>query len=260
MRSNPFDQRLSAFSNKLGVDHPFLLTASIVASLGADEDVAIPLYLAFGLLGTLVSWSLVSNHLELSSSLRNNTRNLGNCGLDMIMVWVVTCAVESSIKIIVRRARPMQRTKLVLPGDLFSFPSGHTMRGFYYYVPYLFTSRYARLVLHGAPSLTLAPIAIAAAGLTGFSRIARCRHWPTDVIVGGALGCVLGAYFEALEQQTRLWFISYAVYWAVCSALLQYIPAVRRLFEAKEASGEWTLFVIIVVGCWVLYQDDSVQA
>ena len=273
--ANYLDELLSDKVNKLGDKIPVLLTASLIASFGADEDIAIPLYLFAGIVGTFFSWSLVATHLTVDESCRNCLRATGNLGLDMVMVWVLTCAIESTLKLLFQRPRPRPRTKAVLPGDIYSFPSGHSMRGAFYYLPYLSRSRFVQaattavssaLLTSSSPAvlplnssalpLPLCSLAVAGAVLTGFSRVAHLRHWPSDVLMGGVLGYVLGLWFEALPQAARMQAFSAAVLWAVAVAVLQYWSGVRRVFST---SGEWSLFVVVVVLCHWLYLDDSVQ-
>ena len=262
---NPLDQWLSDKAHQLGKKFPILITSSVLASFGADEDIAIPLYLTAAIAGTFFSWSLISNYVSMDIWYKNCLRGLGNVGLDMIMVWVLTCAVESTIKLIFRRSRPMLRTKAALPGDIYSFPSGHTMRGFYYYIPYMMRSRFVSAAHHsimGSINLnytSLLPIAFTGAILTGFSRVARLRHWPSDVVMGGAIGCAFGAMFETTEQRVRFQVITISVLWAVAVALLQYLSSIRSLFKTKKPSTEWSAFVIVVLFCYWLYTHDSVQ-
>ena len=258
--TNVFDAYLSRHAAALGNRNPLLIIASVGASLGADEDVGLPLYATAGLVGTIFSWSLVRNILGIDSVWGSGFRDIGNVGLDMIMLWVLTCAIESSLKLIFRRPRPTLRTKASLPGDIFSFPSGHTMRGFYYYVPYLFTSRYVEKALGASPPIGFLPLALLAALLTGFSRIARLRHWPTDVLAGGLIGCLLGFYFErCVSQQTRLYVFGMGMLWAMFVTVAQYSPVARREFCTTKPSTEWTLFVFLAAMCFWLYTDDSVQ-
>lgn len=265
MRANYLDELLSKKANKVGEKYPVLLTASVMASFGADEDIAIPLYLFAGIVGTFFSWSLIANHLTVEESVRSGLRVMGNLGLDMMMVWVLTCALESTLKLLFQRPRPQPRTKAVLPGDIFSFPSGHSMRGAFYYLPYLTRSRFVQAAVAAVSSrplpssALLLPLAGAGAVLTGFSRVAHLRHWPSDVLAGGALGCALGLWFEALPQPARLQSFSGAVLWAVAVAALQYWRGARRIFSTTEPSGEWSLFAVVVVLCYWLYRDDSVQ-
>ena len=254
------DMQLSRRAAQLGQRCPALNWVSVAASLGADEDVGAPCYLAGGLAGTLFSWSLVSAQLGISRELRACLRGVGNLGLDMVMVWVLTCLIESTIKLFVRRARPSLRTKASLPGDIYSFPSGHTMRAFYYYLPFLFHSRYVH-ALCGQLSSKLAPVALLCALLTGFSRVARLRHWPSDVLAGSAIGCAFGWSFETAAQETRLQAFFGALVWATLVAVAQYSASVRRSFNfgTSTHSAEWTLFVVVSWACFWLYTDVSVQ-
>ena len=190
-------------------------------------------------------------------------RGIANLGLDMVLIWALTSMTESTLKLIVRRARPMPRTKAALPGDTFSFPSGHTMRGFYYYVPYLFGSRFVAAAF-GEPFAFLPtwalPLALTAAALTGFSRVARLRHWPTDCLAGGLLGAVGGYFFEAASQAgVRVPVFRVSVAWALGIAALQHCAAARRVFGTTVADESWTLFAVLAGACLWLYEDPSVQ-
>jgi undecaprenyl-diphosphatase len=69
---------------------------------------------------------------------------------------------------------------IVTPLDRYSFPSGHTLHAV------LFSSI---LVAHFPP---LAPLLVPFAVLVGMSRVVLGLHYPSDVLVGGALGGALG--------------------------------------------------------------------
>jgi membrane-associated phospholipid phosphatase len=61
-----------------------------------------------------------------------------------------------------------------------AFPSGHTM------------SAFATATVIAAEYPNAAPYAYAAAGLVGISVMKRRWHWPSDVIVGAAIGYLIG--------------------------------------------------------------------
>lgn len=84
----------------------------------------------------------------------------------------------------VQRARPFESDagvgSLVVPGDAFSFPSGHTATAWLMAV----------LCSGWLPALAL-PL-LAWASLVGLSRIVLGVHYPSDVLVGALLGASSG--------------------------------------------------------------------
>jgi undecaprenyl-diphosphatase len=90
----------------------------------------------------------------------------------------------------VKRLRPMEGPwglqALVIPGDAFSFPSGHTASAFLV----------SAVVVGQAPAL-LPPMA-AWALTVALSRVALGVHFPTDVLAGGAFGLAAARGARAL--------------------------------------------------------------
>lgn len=88
------------------------------------------------------------------------------------------------LKPLVMRPRPFvthpDLTALVIPGDPWSFPSGHTMSSF---------AAASAFCMYHPKSGALACIL---AGLIGFSRLYACVHYPTDVLAGLLLGIPCG--------------------------------------------------------------------
>ncbi|ABA89543.1 hypothetical protein Pcar_2304 [Syntrophotalea carbinolica DSM 2380] len=97
---------------------------------------------------------------------------------------LLAIGVFSLLKRLIRRPRPFESwtdlSCLVLPPDRFSFPSGHTLTAF---------AMYGSL---GGLLPALVPLLLTSAVLIGLSRVYLGAHYPTDVLVGGLLGTLLG--------------------------------------------------------------------
>jgi membrane-associated phospholipid phosphatase len=101
---------------------------------------------------------------------------------------------ESILKLIFRTTRPYyakQSTFHSILGEVYSFPSGHTLRGFYWMF-WLTRNRFVRLFIHLPRARYFLPWAIG----VGWSRVAKGKHWPIDVFAGAIVGSVLGYIVE----------------------------------------------------------------
>lgn len=113
-------------------------------------------------------------------------------GMDSLLLQAILLAfaIERPVYFILKngfkRNRPSVALKgyrsVITPSDKFSFPSGHTSAAF----------MMATLLGHYYPPLLL-PLFIWA-GLIGFSRVTLGVHFPTDTLVGGAMGISIGIF------------------------------------------------------------------
>lgn len=116
-----------------------------------------------------------------------------------------SCAIgtcfESIFKWTFQRVRPRYSTQsehYSISGEWFSFPSGHSLRAFYWMF-WLSRSKFVKLIRH----LVQFPRArhfIPWATLVGWSRVAKGRHFLLDVFCGAILGSLLGYIFEDLAN------------------------------------------------------------
>lgn len=154
---------------------PLFRAMIIACSLAGDEIVHFPLPLAFGL-GFVLTGK--NENIPIVAEI------FGDIGM--------LCFVEMVAKSWSRRDRPSyakQSSYYVLPGEQYSWPSGHTMRAFYLatcvvWSPYWNSS--------AAGNLGREVSAFALAAGTGLSRVAKGRHYPSDVLCGALIGVSLG--------------------------------------------------------------------
>jgi len=104
----------------------------------------------------------------------------------MLFISIFLCALTGNIilKPLVKRIRPFDLvhfTQLLIsaPKD-FSFPSGHTMASF------------ASATVIISQNKKWGMYAFILAFLIGFSRLYLFVHFPSDVIMGAVIGCILG--------------------------------------------------------------------
>lgn len=90
----------------------------------------------------------------------------------------------------IKRDRPFRVVpgveSLVVPGDCFSFPSGHTSASF------MFT------VISAAAYPALLPLLLPLSLLVGASRVVLGVHYPSDILAGAVLGASVGSVVSSL--------------------------------------------------------------
>ncbi len=122
-----------------------------------------------------------------------------------------TAGATAVIKGVVGRARPYhtgEDSDIFDPGEglsgnshYTSFPSGHTATAF------ALAASLSTEVAHRWPRAAT-PVRIAtygAAGLTGFARVYRDRHWVTDVVVGALIGHWVGSRVAGRHGGSSAW-------------------------------------------------------
>eukprot|EP00419_Tripos_fusus_P026049 CAMPEP_0172715004 /NCGR_PEP_ID=MMETSP1074-20121228/67295_1 /TAXON_ID=2916 /ORGANISM="Ceratium fusus, Strain PA161109" /LENGTH=319 /DNA_ID=CAMNT_0013539535 /DNA_START=57 /DNA_END=1013 /DNA_ORIENTATION=- len=127
---------------------------------------------------------------------------LGNLGPSpgsslMVELWgdVLMCsAVETGLKACLRRQRPeyaKQSSFCTLPGEWWSCPSGHAMRSAFLARRFFCKPFIAYEDLGPAAASTFSAGCFLWAFLVGWSRIAKGRHFPGDVLLGLLFGYIL---------------------------------------------------------------------
>ena len=146
--------------------------------------------------------------LVLGSTLYVAGRGLGNAtiastGRDVIRAVMISGALTGVTKGVVGRARP-----IASPGDADEYAPGH---GFFGGARSSFPSGHTAAAFSAATVITreidaahprlgwiAGPVLFGAASFVGWSRLYDRQHWPSDVLVGGALGTLTG--FEVVAH------------------------------------------------------------
>ncbi|MGO1251437.1 phosphatase PAP2 family protein [Psychrobacter sp.] len=109
-----------------------------------------------------------------------------------MLISATGLAVYKILKIKTVRPRPYQVHQVIVLGerplDMFSFPSGHTLQAV------LFTATL------GSYFPMLLPVMLPFAILVAISRIVLGLHYPTDVLIGAAIGYALSLWVTDLHQ------------------------------------------------------------
>jgi membrane-associated phospholipid phosphatase len=124
--------------------------------------------------------------------LLNNVRAAA-VGSDLIRAQIITGGITLGVKVAVDRTRPN--------GNSFSFPSGHTS-----------TSFATAAVLQRHFGWKVAIPAFGAATYVAISRLQENSHYPSDVIVGAAVGLVAGRSVAIRAGKSRFVLAPVAVY------------------------------------------------
>lgn len=107
--------------------------------------------------------------------------------------WLFTGLLTYGLKETFGRVRPEDGADAIhfqpFSGNS-SFPSGHTSSAFAIITPW---------VLYYPNPLTYGLFAISAS--TAIARVARDKHWPTDVVAGAAIGYFVGRRLARIHQQ-----------------------------------------------------------
>ena len=118
-------------------------------------------------------------------SLGTNNDRFQDAAFTSLEALVYSGALNYAVKFASGRYRPEEErgryTFRPFSGNT-SFPSGHTNAAFAILTPWVIY--YPSPVTYG--------LLFVAAGGTGFSRIARSRHWASDTFIGGVMGAFIG--------------------------------------------------------------------
>ena len=174
------------------------------------------------------------------------------------MMWTVT---ESIIKLTIQKARPAHYHKtsshvgitlkelqkaaagegpaaaavagVMIPGDQYAFPSGHTLRAFatarVMVTDPVLSSAFGTAAIFGPPWGFGAIGLLAVASVAGWARIALGKHSITDVIAGAALGVFMADIFEpAVGPEGRWLYQQFALSYFTLIGLIAALDLTRE--------------------------------
>lgn len=173
-----FDSRLAAGTRRLG-DHTEMDRGSAIGSMIGGPG---PIALGVTMYG--VGWGTGNGFVR-------------STGREVMRAVLVSGALTALTKGVVGRSRPMASpgdADEYNPGHGFlnsaraSFPSGHTSAAF------AAATVLVREMNATFPRtrLIVDPLLLGSAAFVGFSRVYDKQHWPSDVLVGAALGAITG--------------------------------------------------------------------
>lgn len=204
-------QDAGAFARDVGPKVPIIVfagTAGLVSSIRVDEpfqdDVKETYVNDQGLWTRFLN---TSNELGgpkvalplagvFTASLLTRNTKFQDAAFTSLQSWLYTGGITYSLKYAFGRYRPEDgfgSTKFRPFSGNTSFPSGHTSAAFAIVTPWVFY--YPHPITYGLFAIS--------AG-TAVARMARDKHWPTDVFAGAALGFFTGRYLARrhLQQST----------------------------------------------------------
>ncbi len=142
-------------------------------------------------LGSAYTWLPATSLFAIS--LATDNEKFQDAAFTSAEAVVAATAVTATIKFVMGRARPLQSEGPLhmrpFSGNE-SFPSGHTTIAFAVMTPWI--------VYYPGP-VTYSLLILSAS--TGIARIAKDKHWPTDVLAGAAVGVLTGRYLARRHQR-----------------------------------------------------------
>lgn len=191
-QANSIDARLGLATHR-GFKQASNFWRSVIemCSFMGDESLLFPLPIVLGCFMT------IRNMGQPSVSVAVLAEVFGDLGL--------LSFIEQLAKLARARGRPSyakQSSFYVLPGEHFSWPSGHTMRAFFVVIS-LLRSKPWRIALGIRPTSRLTLTAMLFACGTAFARVAKGKHYPSDVIAGAFFGLAIG--FAASSLRPSVW-------------------------------------------------------
>eukprot|EP00039_Didymoeca_costata_P019768 m.338865 g.338865 ORF g.338865 m.338865 type:complete len:335 (-) comp18570_c0_seq1:69-1073(-) len=237
-----------------------LRIAAIVANTLVDDPVYI-IGLSIGWLGSLLARRL--GMISQDSCQPEAWNELYFC----FMMWSAT---ESMIKLLTQKRRPAYSDSrnaevkgVLIPGDQYSFPSGHTLRAFgtarvLFNSPVIVTGLGTNYLL-GSAHGNVAAILLWFAAVVGWSRVALGKHSPVDVLGGMALGVIFGDLFWILDSKTRFilqllcvsyyTFIGFLCLLGVCGAPVWMTG--REFWGYKSVTHQLQFIALVCGGTWI---------
>eukprot|EP00041_Stephanoeca_diplocostata_P031330 m.973655 g.973655 ORF g.973655 m.973655 type:complete len:278 (+) comp23936_c0_seq6:760-1593(+) len=154
---------------------------------------------------------------------------------------------------------------VMIPGDQYSFPSGHTLRAFatvrIVMCDTLLNSQFGMSDLLGPDNGLGSSLLVVLAISTAWARVALGKHSVHDVIGGMILGIFFGEYFERIVGDDGRWiyqmlclsyFTAIGIYCLLDLTLLRDDPfGVRAKLGFVDYEHEFLFVALPVLGSWI---------
>jgi len=246
-------------------------TLATVCSLLVDDGTCLLLLIGSWFFVLYLQWA---GHLTVATD--EHTLNDNHCTVEAIvqsyLLFMSWSAVETSLKLIVRVPRPSYRKQkplsdVIIPGDQFSWPSGHSIRAFAaarapFASPSLHRLGWSLAAAPAAPVLEVLLLVVAL--FAGWSRVALGKHSLLDVISGATIGLLWFPFFEALgSDSTRLAFeLLCGGYYLVVGVTAISSLSVRQFYGLVHEDQLCRFLATAVWGSWMycLARLDNSQA
>lgn len=212
MRAAKVDHAFGKWSYEYALSHPVVHALFSATNLTSDD----------------VLWIAVPCIVGSCLTLTGTHPNLLNVVRDEVAFVVTGALLEDVLKLCVKRRRPdyapQRAYAFSVPGEQFSFPSGHALRSGML-ITWITSSPHAHWILERAGVSPHRGMVCLWACIAAAGRAVLGKHYPSDCVAGLLIGCVLGQWTQHwLPAHIKL--LSAVLFSAVLFGTYTAVPAI----------------------------------